>query len=38
MKVIVDLCVVPVGVDVNLSPYIATCERLLTAAGLSTGG
>lgn len=34
MKVIVDLCVVPVGVGVNLSPYIATCERLLTAAGL----
>ena len=34
MKVIVDLCVVPVGVGVNLAPFIATCERVLTAAGL----
>ena len=34
MKVIVDLCVVPVGVGVHLAPYIATCERVLSAAGL----
>jgi uncharacterized protein (TIGR00106 family) len=34
MKVIVDLCVVPIGVGVNLAPYIAACERLLLDAGL----
>jgi len=34
MKVIVDLCVVPVGAGVHLAPYIATCERVLSAAGL----
>lgn len=36
MKVIVDLCVVPVGVGVSLSPYIAECQRVLEAAGLKT--
>jgi hypothetical protein len=25
MKVIVDLCVVPIGVGVHLAPYVATC-------------
>ncbi|MGL6133401.1 MAG: MTH1187 family thiamine-binding protein [Prochlorococcaceae cyanobacterium] len=34
MKVIVDLCVVPIGVGVNLAPFIAACETVLTAAGL----
>jgi uncharacterized protein (TIGR00106 family) len=34
MKVIVDLCVVPIGVGVSLAPYIATCERVLQQAGL----
>ena len=34
MKVIVDLCVVPIGVGVNLAPYIAACERVLLDAGL----
>jgi uncharacterized protein (TIGR00106 family) len=34
MKVIVDLCVVPIGVGVNLAPYIAACERVLQDAGL----
>ncbi len=34
MKVIVDLCVVPVGVGVSLSPYVAACERVLKEAGL----
>jgi uncharacterized protein (TIGR00106 family) len=34
MKVIVDLCVVPIGVGVNLAPYIAACERVLLHAGL----
>ena len=36
MKVIVDLCIVPLGVGVSLSTYIATCERVLEAAGLET--
>jgi uncharacterized protein (TIGR00106 family) len=34
MKVIVDLCIVPVGVGVSLSAYVATCERVLAEAGL----
>ena len=34
MKVIVDLCVVPIGVGVQLAPYIAACEKVLAAAGL----
>jgi len=36
MKVIVDLCVIPVGVGVSLSPYIAACEKVLAEAGLKT--
>jgi len=36
MKVIVDLCVVPIGVGVSLSPYVAACEHILTEAGLDT--
>ena len=36
MKVIVDLCVVPLGVGVSVSEYIAACEKILTAAGLKT--
>ena len=34
MKVFVDLCIVPIGVGVSLSTYIAECEKVLTAAGL----
>jgi uncharacterized protein (TIGR00106 family) len=36
MKVIVDLCVVPLGVGVSLSAYVAACERVLSEAGLKT--
>ena len=35
MKVIVDLCIVPIGVGVSLGSYIAACERVLTKAGLT---
>ena len=35
MKVMVDLCVVPIGVGVSVSAYIAECERIIEAAGLS---
>lgn len=35
MKVIADVCVVPLGVGVSLSRYVAACERVLTEAGLT---
>ena len=34
MKVLVDLCIVPLGVGVSLSSYIAACEKVLVDAGL----
>jgi len=34
LNVIVDLCIVPIGVGVSLSPYIAVCERILVESGL----
>jgi uncharacterized protein (TIGR00106 family) len=36
MKVIADLCVVPIGVGVSVSEYVAACERVLAEAGLKT--
>ena len=36
MKVIADLCVVPLGVGVSVSEHIAACQRILTDAGLKT--
>jgi len=36
MKVMVDLCVVPLGVGVSVSEYVAACEKILKAAGLKT--
>ena len=36
MKVIVDLCIVPMGVGVSVSTYIAACEKVLSEAGLKT--
>ena len=30
----VDLCVVPIGVGVSLSPHIATRQRVVASAGL----
>jgi uncharacterized protein (TIGR00106 family) len=36
MKVLIDLCIVPIGVGVSLSPYIAACQKVLTEAGLET--
>ena len=36
MKAIVDLCVVPLGVGVSVSEYVAACERVLKEAGLTT--
>jgi len=34
MNVIVDLCVVPIGVGVSLSKYVAACETVLGDMGL----
>ena len=34
MQVIVDVCVVPIGVGVSLSRYVAACGEVLEAAGL----
>ncbi len=36
MNVIADLCVVPLGVGLSVSNYVAACERVLTEAGLNT--
>ena len=34
MHVIVDLCVVPLGVGVSVSKYVALCQQILEEAGL----
>ena len=34
MKVLLDLCVVPIGVGVSVSEYIAACQCVLKEAGL----
>lgn len=34
MKVIADLCIVPVGVGVSLSRYVAACEEVIRQSGL----
>ena len=34
MNVMIDLCIVPLGVGVSLSPYIAACEKVIQEAGL----
>ena len=36
MNVILDLCIIPIGVGVSLSPYVAACESVLREAGLKT--
>ncbi|MCO4756565.1 MAG: MTH1187 family thiamine-binding protein [Oceanospirillaceae bacterium] len=34
MKVMIDLCVIPLGVGVSVSEYVAACQRVLNDAGL----
>jgi uncharacterized protein (TIGR00106 family) len=34
MHVIADISIVPLGVGLSLSPYVAACEKLLAEAGL----
>lgn len=36
MRVLVDLTIVPIGVGVSLSAYVAECQRILHEAGLET--
>lgn len=36
MKVIADLCVVPMGVGVSVSKYVTACEKVLKDAGQKT--
>lgn len=36
MKVLVDLCVVPLGVGLSVSNEVAACHRVLREAGLKT--
>jgi uncharacterized protein (TIGR00106 family) len=36
MKVIMDLCVVPIGVGVSVSEYVVACHQILKKTGLKT--
>jgi uncharacterized protein (TIGR00106 family) len=36
MKVIIDLMILPIGVGLSLSPYVAACEEVLKGTGLKT--
>jgi len=36
MNAILDLCIIPIGAGVSLSPYVAACEKVLAEAGLKT--
>ena len=35
MKVMVDICIVPLGVGVSVSDYVAACQKVFADAGLS---
>lgn len=34
MHVIIDLCVVPLGVGVSVSPQVTACQQVIEASGL----
>lgn len=36
MKVIMDLCVIPMGVGVSVSEYVAACHQILKGYSLKT--
>lgn len=36
MNVIIDLCVVPMGVGLSVSKYVAACHKIITGAGLKS--
>ncbi|WP_415885969.1 MTH1187 family thiamine-binding protein [Neptuniibacter sp. QD37_6] len=35
MKVMIDICIVPLGVGVSVSEYVAACQTIFDEAGLS---
>jgi uncharacterized protein (TIGR00106 family) len=35
MNVMIDFCLVPLGVGLSVSSYVAECQKVLKAAGLS---
>ena len=35
MNVLIDICVVPMGVGVSVSKYVAACEKIFATAGLN---
>jgi len=35
MRVIADFCIIPLGVGLSLSKYVAACEAILKEAGLN---
>ncbi|MFP4145605.1 MAG: MTH1187 family thiamine-binding protein [Phycisphaeraceae bacterium] len=35
MKVVADLCVIPIGEGVSVSKYVAACQQVFDEAGLS---
>ncbi len=36
MNVIIDLCVVPLGVGLSVSKYVAACHDIISGAGLKS--
>ncbi len=36
MNVIIDLCVVPLGVGLSVSKYVAACQKIINEAGLKS--
>lgn len=36
MNVIMDLCIVPMGVGVSVSKYVVACEKVINEAGLKS--
>lgn len=34
MKVMIDICVVPIGVGISVSEYVTACQRVLQESGL----
>lgn len=34
MKVLADICVIPIGVGVSVSEHVATCQKIFKASGL----
>lgn len=35
MQVSMEICIVPMGVGVSVSPYIAACEKVFTESGIN---